>query len=242
MKPEQELESGSLPQSQPTMVGKKTETAAKKTLTPRDIWESYKKLAGIQKAFKDTIPMDLCHVSTCYRARATVEIWREQHKGLRVTPGEFLAHPYLSDDAWNMISCWLHAYNPYREKPYNPMKDLEYYIIPDQPYLVHLKDTWLWIALAPTTDPREDTTKQRTLDRIHVWREKAGKLDEATEALEKKEKLLQHANNQCNKHAKKIGEIQKHWKQLDHLDEGYMLLPEDAQALNQLDRLLEVDP
>lgn len=164
MKPEQELESGSQAHNlNPSRVGEKHREQLKQVATNRDIWISYKKLAGIQEAFSDTMPRDLLAISTCFFAKETVDIWREQHKDLRVTPGEFLAHLYLSDYAWNMISCWLRAYNPDKEKPYHPYEDLEYYSIPEHPFLVHLKDSRLWVALAPRTIPRKDASEQRTI-------------------------------------------------------------------------------
>jgi len=112
-----------------------------------EAWKSFMHFSGIE-AKAEILPMDALHMTMAFRAKPSIKIWLKTHAGAKkLTSTQFGGHPARPEYCWSYVDAWLKAYAPHREG-YN-LDELDIYEIPEYPFLLNIKDTDYWVAVAP---------------------------------------------------------------------------------------------
>jgi len=112
-----------------------------------EAWKSFLHFAGIESK-SEILPMDAMHMTMAFRAKPSIKIWLKNHAGAKkINSTQFGSHPARPEYCWSYIDAWLKAYAPHREG-YN-LDELDIYEIPEHPFLLNIKDTNYWVAVAP---------------------------------------------------------------------------------------------
>ena len=115
-------------------------------------WKNFCHFAGID-INRNRLPMDACHLSTCFFAKTSIETWIKTHSGAsKISFSSLKKDIYFPANGIKLFDGWLDAYTFGGDFLNITVDDIDVYKMEDSPFIFNVRDTKFWVLVAPMTE------------------------------------------------------------------------------------------